>query len=372
MNIPKRNGHYELKIGQNTIVIDIKNESERMSKLDKIQAGDTSRIGGYKNVTKYYAKVIDAAGNVIDALPEYYASNKNKYVDFISSFVGKENGASVNPNKMLEKLGIKFQQDTGLYLMDSKFNGIVKNKIKYTFYVDNWSSKFGGIYDPNEIATYFEKLGVVCKIAEKKKNVRAGQCWVASIYLPLDFSLNESKNMKKQLIKLTESDLHRIIIESVERVLKEDGLAGGGATNCAATMQTGSGKAHLGTNPEAGQYTVPFGADAATADRHPGFSVDGKAKGKTSVISRPVYNPKSGKKKLGENSELNQVEESPLWNGNYSDYMEDTIHKRKVYRYLCKMFDTIMNNLKEVGLEPSVAFKALMPLQEEIKSHEEY
>ena len=99
--------------------------------------------------------------------------------------------------------------------------------------------------------------------------------------------------MKRQIIRLTESDLHKIIRESVERVLKEDGLAGGGATNCAATMQTGSGKAPLGTNPEAGQYTVPFGADAETADRHPGFSVDGKS----DVQRRQIYNPKSGKKK---------------------------------------------------------------------------
>ena len=36
------------------------------------------------------------------------------------------------------------------------------------------------------------------------------------------------------------------------------------------------------------------------------------------------------------------------------------------------MFDKIMNNLTSIGLEPQVAFKALMPLQEEIKSHEEY
>ena len=132
--------------------------------------------------------------------------------------------------------------------------------------------------------------------------------------------------MRRQVIRLTESDLHKIIRESVKRALregyhdnqndedddffnpdgnppkfkrfgkrklKEEGMAGGGATNCANVMQTGSGKAPLGTNPEAGQYTVPFGADAATADRHPGFSVDGKS----DVQRRQIYNPKSGKKK---------------------------------------------------------------------------
>ena len=80
--------------------------------------------------------------------------------------------------------------------------------------------------------------------------------------------------MKKQVIRLTESDLHKIIKESVKRILREtiEEENGGGATSCANVMQTGSGK--LGTNPEAGQYTVPFGADSETADRHPGFSVD--------------------------------------------------------------------------------------------------
>jgi hypothetical protein len=93
--------------------------------------------------------------------------------------------------------------------------------------------------------------------------------------------------MKKQIIRLTESDLHRIIKESVKKILRE--------TDCAGVMQTGCGKAPKGTNPEAGQYTVPFGPDEETQDRHPGFSVDGKVKGKTSVISKPMYNPKSGK-----------------------------------------------------------------------------
>ena len=98
-------------------------------------------------------------------------------------------------------------------------------------------------------------------------------------------------NMKK-MIKLTESDLHRIIKESVKKILKE--------TDCAGVMQTGCGDAPKGTNPEAGQYTVPLGGDSETSDRHPGFSVDGKAKwnkkgGNTSVMRRTMYNPKSGK-----------------------------------------------------------------------------
>ena len=56
----------------------------------------------------------------------------------------------------------------------------------------------------------------------------------------------------KQIIRLTESDLHRLIKESVLRILAEDGEAGGGgATNAAGVMQGG------GTNPGAGQYDVP-------------------------------------------------------------------------------------------------------------------
>ncbi len=72
-------------------------------------------------------------------------------------------------------------------------------------------------------------------------------------------------------------------------------------TDCAGVMQTGAGNVPKGTNPEAGQYTVPLGGDSETSDRHPGFSVDGKAKwnkkgSNTSVMRRTMYNPKSGKK----------------------------------------------------------------------------
>ena len=56
----------------------------------------------------------------------------------------------------------------------------------------------------------------------------------------------------KKLIRLTESDLHRIIRETVETIIREEGEAGGGgATNAAGVMQGG------GTNPGAGTYDVP-------------------------------------------------------------------------------------------------------------------
>lgn len=131
--------------------------------------------------------------------------------------------------------------------------------------------------------------------------------------------------MRKQVVRLTESDLHKIIKESVKKIIREwdndeyegrltdmlDDRAyqedlryekerqieeywaeknrrlrekfpgkseewyeamidmfnentikeevGGGAPSCASVMQTGSGNAPLGSNPESGQYTVPFG-----------------------------------------------------------------------------------------------------------------
>ena len=99
--------------------------------------------------------------------------------------------------------------------------------------------------------------------------------------------------MKKQVIRLTESDLHRIIKESVKRILRE--------TDCAGVMQTGCGDAPKGTNPEAGQYTVPFGADKDTADRTPGkVAMGGRAKWNVNngnVQRREIYDPKSGKKR---------------------------------------------------------------------------
>ena len=56
----------------------------------------------------------------------------------------------------------------------------------------------------------------------------------------------------KRIIRLTESDLHKLISEAVHNILSEDGEAGGGgATNAAGVMQGG------GTNPGAGQYDVP-------------------------------------------------------------------------------------------------------------------
>ena len=55
----------------------------------------------------------------------------------------------------------------------------------------------------------------------------------------------------KKIIRLTESELHDMVKEAVNMILKEDGVGGGGAANAAGVMQGG------GTNPGAGQYDVP-------------------------------------------------------------------------------------------------------------------
>ena len=49
--------------------------------------------------------------------------------------------------------------------------------------------------------------------------------------MPADDETNESKNMNKRLIRLTESDLHKIVKESVKRVLKEDDTQNLGINN---------------------------------------------------------------------------------------------------------------------------------------------
>lgn len=128
-------------------------------------------------------------------------------------------------------------------------------------------------------------------------------------------------------MRLTESDLHNIIESAVRKILKErvfsseecdalDGLTnpfneavkhavrstisemideeagagGGGATNAAGVMQGG------GTNPEVGQYVVPFG----TVQRKKGYSPKGDAKGDvtkqtTNVDMSPALKRKDGK-----------------------------------------------------------------------------
>ena len=94
--------------------------------------------------------------------------------------------------------------------------------------------------------------------------------------------------MKKTIIRMTEGDLHKLVMEAVEAVLREDGegIGGGGATNCAGAMQGG------GTNPGAGQYDVPFGGMV----RRKGYSPkkDKVSSGMTQVDMKPSYDRGAG------------------------------------------------------------------------------
>lgn len=78
--------------------------------------------------------------------------------------------------------------------------------------------------------------------------------------------------MKKQVIRLTEQDLHRIIEDSVRNFLKECGaVAGGGATSCGNVMQVGANK-QGDENPTAGYVAdQPFGTDKETKKRSKDF-----------------------------------------------------------------------------------------------------
>lgn len=214
MNIPQKKGIYRLNIGSNTLSIDIHDEVERLSRLDQICL-DTER--NYQRVLGYSVKVMDSNGVVVDSLN---TADKKKYVSYVSSLIGQEGGASVNPDETLKEISYRFQKDTSIYVVEKKFNGIVKNKMKFTLYLDSWAN--GGLYDESVISNYFANIGVDCKIAAKRKDIGSYyDCFVVSLYLPLDFKLNENRNINKKMIRLTENDLRRIVKESVNRVLNE-------------------------------------------------------------------------------------------------------------------------------------------------------
>jgi hypothetical protein len=224
MNIPKKEGKYTLNVNGKTIDIVIRYISEKMNRGEMIGMGIVSHIAHYKTVPEYLVKITNSNGDILDKLT---TSDEYKYQEFLSSFISKENGATVNPEKISQELGWKFEKDADAIVVNSKFNGIVKNSIKITFYFE-----LRDIYDVEEamkkVVPYFENLGIKCKMAPKKKRIRSWNCFVASLYLPLDYNLNENKqykrntNMNKKLIRLTESDLHRIVKESVKKILRED------------------------------------------------------------------------------------------------------------------------------------------------------
>ena len=96
--------------------------------------------------------------------------------------------------------------------------------------------------------------------------------------------------MKKQLYRLTESDLHRIIESTVRQYINE--------TDCASAMQGGVDGDADGSNPDAGQYiNKAFGADNATKKRSKDFkkgtmTTQHAADEGTDVINKKIYNPR--------------------------------------------------------------------------------
>jgi hypothetical protein len=193
----------------------------------------------------------------------------------------------------------------------------------------------------------------------------------------------------KQVIRITEADFKRIIKESVERILKEATAGGAGAVGVFSGGQPGNGSGLAGgatttqNTPQGNGDNTIFGA-----------GLTNKKKRNTDIINhgRDIYNAKGNSKSVPEENNdffgdttkrkngkggsisipkhrigesIENFEESPLWTG-------DMAHMGKVYYYLCKIYDNIMDNLQGIGIEAPVAYKALLPLQYEIKSHEEY
>lgn len=218
MNIPKKEGKYTLNIGEKTLNIDIHIQAERMNRLDMIGAGMRSRIGGFKYVPQFNVSVLDGDGNVIDSISTF---DEGKYVAFITSYVVNENDITVDPEKIKQELYMKIQKSFGSMVMKNMFNGVVKDKLKFTYYVDDWDINNGCYYEPQKLVDFFTKMGIECKVAPKKRGVRASTCWVASVYVPLDFDVNTLMESRRP-IRLTESELRKMISESVKEVLENN------------------------------------------------------------------------------------------------------------------------------------------------------
>lgn len=70
----------------------------------------------------------------------------------------------------------------------------------------------------------------------------------------------------KQIIRLTESDLHQMIMEAVNKILAEDGeIGGGGATNCVGINvggAAGQAKNHIDAPAFGGKNKKKVGGNA--------------------------------------------------------------------------------------------------------------
>lgn len=70
----------------------------------------------------------------------------------------------------------------------------------------------------------------------------------------------------KQIIRLTESDLHQMVMEAVNKILAEDGeIGGGGATNCVGINvggAAGQAKNHIDAPAFGGKNKKKVGGNA--------------------------------------------------------------------------------------------------------------
>jgi hypothetical protein len=142
----------------------------------------------------------------------------------------------------------------------------------------------------------------------------------------------------KQIYRITEEDLKKIIRESIDRILAEDGVGGGGATNAAGTMQGG------GTNPGAGTYDVPA------------FAGKSKKKVGGNAFSEPIMRQKHN---LGDvtSAKANQVDMKPALDRTPGFSMGERVGKKKVSE---AVDESIGNWLKTTALG---GMMAMSPMQ---------
>jgi hypothetical protein len=221
------------------------------SDLHRIIKKSVNRL--MERIEDYYPEVYDDENYIDDSYPEYYDEFINAEDPTYTAHKNDFNGIL----SILRQYGI-----TDAEINDSDPEGEYPPTLE--------------IKVPSEVGKrYSEEIeNVVCSRGWRLINVEptyGGEVW----------SFGKDVN---------ESIIRRAVRESLKRLVE---------TDCAGVMQTGSGNAPKGTNPEAGQYTVPFGADKETADRTPGkVAMGGKAKWNVNngnVQRRPIYNPKSGK-----------------------------------------------------------------------------
>ena len=162
-------------------------------------------------------------------------------------------------------------------LTESDLNKIIKESVKNIIREWGDDEREGRLTDMLDDRAYQEDLR-----SERERQIE-------------DYWAKKNRRLREKFPGKSEEWYEAMIDMFNENTIKED-AAGGGATNCAAAMQTGCGNAPTGTNPEAGQYTVPFGK----MQRRKIYSPKGDAKGdvtkqESNVDMSPAMARKNGK-----------------------------------------------------------------------------